>query len=69
LSTTADLKPSNSRISFAKTKHVADYPDFLDVQLDSYKRFTQWDTSPEDRDYYGLQQIFEEHFPIQDARE
>lgn len=69
MSTKADLKPSKERISFARTKKVADYPDFLDVQLDSYRKFTQWDTAPEDRDYFGLQQIFEEHFPIQDTRE
>ncbi|TNE73770.1 DNA-directed RNA polymerase subunit beta [bacterium] len=65
----ANLKPSKERISFARTKTVADYPDFLDVQLESYRRFTQWDTSPEDREYFGLQQIFEEHFPISDTRE
>lgn len=69
MSTIANLKPSNERISFARTKKVADYPDFLDVQLESFRRFTQWDTSPEDREYFGLQQIFEEHFPITDTRE
>lgn len=59
----------SDRISFARTKHVLDYPDFLDIQLESFRRFTQWDVDPEDRDEYGLQEIFHEHFPITDTRE
>ena len=57
------------RRTFARTKQVIDYPDFLDVQLESFRTFTQWDVSPEDRDDFGLQKIFYEYFPITDTRE
>ena len=61
--------PFTNRISFARTKHVIDYPDFLDIQIESFRRFTQWNIQPEERAEEGLQEIFLEHFPIQDSRE
>ncbi|MEX0686870.1 MAG: DNA-directed RNA polymerase subunit beta [Balneolales bacterium] len=64
-----DTLPFSGRISFARTKQVIDYPDFLDIQLESFRRFTQWNIAPEDRKEQGLQQIFMEHFPITDSRE
>jgi DNA-directed RNA polymerase subunit beta len=63
-------KPARlERKSFARTKTVLEYPDFLDIQIESFRRFTQWDVAPEDREYQGLQQIFEDNFPLQDSRE
>ncbi|MEX0927939.1 MAG: DNA-directed RNA polymerase subunit beta [Balneolales bacterium] len=64
-----DTLPFSGRITFARTKQVIDYPDFLDIQLESFRRFTQWNIAPEDRKEQGLQQIFLEHFPITDSRE
>lgn len=61
--------PFTNRYSFADTKKVMDYPDFLDVQLASFENFTQLDVAPEDRKIQGLQKIFDENFPIQDSRE
>jgi DNA-directed RNA polymerase subunit beta len=69
LSNTYQTLPFTERITFARTKHVLDYPDFLDVQLESFRRFTQWNIQPEERAEEGLQEIFLEHFPIQDTRE
>ena len=63
------IQTHTGRISFARTQNVLDYTDFLDVQLESFRRFTQWDIDAEDRDEVGLQKIFLEHFPIQDTRE
>ncbi|MEX0680195.1 MAG: DNA-directed RNA polymerase subunit beta [Balneolales bacterium] len=63
------IQSHTGRISFARTQNILDYPDFLDVQVESFRRFTQWDVDPEDREEIGLQQIFLEHFPIQDTRE
>ena len=63
------IQTHTGRISFARTLHILDYPDFLDVQIESFRRFTQWDIDPEDREETGLQKIFLEHFPIQDTRE
>jgi DNA-directed RNA polymerase subunit beta len=61
--------PFTNRISFGRIKNVVDYPDFLDIQLESFRLFTQWDIAPEDREEKGLQKIFLEHFPITNSRE
>ena len=59
---------SNERISFASSRHLIDYPDFLEVQLKSFQEFFQLDTSPEDREQEGLYKVFSENFPITDTR-
>jgi DNA-directed RNA polymerase subunit beta len=59
---------TQERISFATTKIKVDYPDFLDIQLQSFKDFFQLETSPEDRQNEGLFKVFSENFPITDAR-
>ncbi len=43
-------------------------PDFLDVQLKSFKDFLQLDTPPELRKNDGLYKVFAENFPITDTR-
>ena len=44
------------------------YPDFLDVQLESFRDFLQLDTPPEKRKNDGLYKVFAENFPIADTR-
>ncbi len=61
--------PNTERLSFGKTKPVLDYPDFLDIQLESFEEFVQLDIAPNERESQGLQRIFNENFPIQDTRE
>jgi len=56
------------RITFAKVKPVIDYPDFLDVQLESFREFFQLDTTSESRANEGLFKVFQENFPISDTR-
>ena len=58
-----------ARKDFSKLKNVIDYPDFLDVQLQSYKDFFQLETPPEKRDNEGLFRVFKENFPISDSRD
>ncbi len=63
-------KSNNSeRISFASSKNVIDYPDFLDVQVQSFQDFFQLDTPAENRSKEGLFKVFMENFPISDSRE
>ncbi|MEX1054887.1 MAG: hypothetical protein WED81_02590, partial [Rhodothermales bacterium] len=57
------------RVSFARISTVHDYPDFLEIQLKSFRDFVQDDVAPEEREDIGLQAVFKEHFPIQDSRE
>ena len=56
------------KINFASTKVVAECPDFLDIQLKSFKDFFQLETTPENRQNEGLYKVFAENFPISDAR-
>ncbi|MBX9892260.1 MAG: DNA-directed RNA polymerase subunit beta [Chitinophagaceae bacterium] len=58
----------NNRISFGKTKHLADAPDLLDIQLESFKEFFQLETTPDKRNNEGLFRVFKENFPITDTR-
>ena len=59
---------NNERINFASAKINAEYPDFLDIQLKSFKDFFQLETNPENRANEGLYKVFSENFPITDAR-
>ena len=60
--------PTGGRISFASVKPVIDYPDFLDIQLQSFREFFQIDTTSERRAHEGLYKVFLENFPINDTR-
>ncbi|HYQ86448.1 MAG TPA: DNA-directed RNA polymerase subunit beta [Bacteroidota bacterium] len=60
---------ANGRITFAKIPAIVDYPDLLNVQLESWDHFLQASVSPDKRVNKGLQQIFKMNFPITDARE
>ena len=58
----------NQRTSFASIKNQLAYPDFLEVQLKSFRDFFQLDTPPERRKNEGLYRVFAENFPIADTR-
>ncbi len=56
------------RVNFASSKKVIDYPDFLDVQLESFREFFQLETTSDNRHQEGLFKVFSENFPISDSR-
>ena len=58
----------NQRINFASVRNPMPCPDFLEVQLKSFKDFLQLDTPPEKRKNEGLYRVFSENFPIADTR-
>ncbi|MBC5992913.1 DNA-directed RNA polymerase subunit beta [Pontibacter cellulosilyticus] len=60
---------TTDRINFASIKQVIDYPDFLDVQVQSFQDFFQLETPAENRAQEGLFKVFAENFPISDSRE
>ena len=62
------LNTESQRISKKKKKNPFPYPDFLEVQLKSFKDFFQLDTATEHRRNEGLYKVFSENFPIQDTR-
>ncbi|MFN4286340.1 MAG: DNA-directed RNA polymerase subunit beta [Lacibacter sp.] len=59
---------ANKRINFGKVKHLADIPDLLGIQIQSFKDFFQLETTPDKRNNEGLFKVFKENFPITDTR-
>jgi DNA-directed RNA polymerase subunit beta len=41
------------RVNFASVKQALDYPDFLDVQLESFREFFQLETTSDNRHTEG----------------
>ena len=56
------------RVNFASVKNPLPYPDFLEVQLKSFRDFLQLDTPPEKRNNDCHYKVFAENFPIADTR-
>ena len=56
------------RVNFGKIKLPGEYPDLLEIQLKSFWEFFQLETTPENRINEGLYKVFQENFPITDAR-
>ncbi|MCU0665794.1 MAG: DNA-directed RNA polymerase subunit beta [Candidatus Omnitrophica bacterium] len=53
------------RKSFARLKQVHELPHLLDIQTESYHDFLQTDLPVAQRQRVGLQEVFEEIFPIE----
>ena len=58
----------SNRINFASSSDGLEYPDFLDIQVKSFKDFFQLETKSDERSDEGLYKTFLENFPISDAR-
>ena len=58
----------NQRINFSAMQKQMPYPDFLEIQLKSFRDFFQIDSTPEVRHKEGLFKVFSENFPIADTR-
>ena len=61
-------KTATGRVNFGKIHDVADTPDLLAIQLQSFKDFFQLETTPDKRNNEGLFRVFKENFPISDTR-
>ena len=59
---------SKERINFGKIDLQVASPKLLDIQVESYKEFIQLETIAENRSNEGLYRVFQENFPITDAR-
>ncbi len=69
MATLAKVKKDRpERIHFGKIVLNTEYPDLLDIQLKSFQEFFQLETTPENRSNEGLYRVFQENFPITDAR-
>jgi DNA-directed RNA polymerase subunit beta len=63
------LDSKTGRYSFAAINEVVEYPDLLNIQIESFENFLQEKISPAKRKNKGLQQVFLQNFPITDTRE
>ncbi|MCC6257989.1 MAG: DNA-directed RNA polymerase subunit beta [Chitinophagaceae bacterium] len=59
---------SAQRINFGKVEFLAETPDLLGIQIQSFKDFFQLETTPDKRNVEGLFRVFKENFPITDTR-
>ena len=59
---------TTERIDFSSLSARFQYPDFLDIQLESFRKFFQLETTPENKNEEGLHRVFSENFPITDTR-
>ena len=63
------IDPKTGRHSFGTINEVVEYPDLLNVQIESFEHFLQEKIAPTKRKNRGLQQVFLQNFPITDTRE
>ena len=58
------LKKPPQRVSFRESKEIIGLPNLIEIQLKSYKQFLQVDKLPHERENCGLEEVFNEIFPI-----
>lgn len=58
------LNKPPKRVSFREKKDIIDLPNLLEIQIKSYNQFLQIDQLPNERENIGLQEVFNEIFPI-----
>lgn len=51
-------------MSFIEKEEIIDLPNLIEVQIKSYNQFLQADKLPHERENIGLQEVFNEVFPI-----
>ncbi len=68
MTNTGIVRAEERRVNFGKIKLSGVDPDLLEIQLQSFQEFFQLETTPENRGNEGLFRVFQENFPITDAR-
>ena len=58
------LKRPPHRISFQEKEEIIDLPNLIEIQLKSYHQFLQRDLLPHERENIGLEEVYQEIFPI-----
>ncbi|MHA1550010.1 MAG: DNA-directed RNA polymerase subunit beta, partial [Alphaproteobacteria bacterium] len=61
------MKQYNLRHSFHKAKSPIDLPNFIELQEKSFNSFLQANVKPEERKIQGLQEVFQDIFPVIDS--
>ena len=63
----AITNPYAERQSFEKTKSEIEFPDLLSVQVDAFQSFIQENELEDERLNIGLEEVFNNVFPIEDS--
>jgi DNA-directed RNA polymerase subunit beta len=58
------VAPRMERVSLATISDPHELPNLIDIQTRSYAEFLQWEVPPDERKSLGLQEVFDEVFPI-----
>ncbi len=58
------VAPRMERVSLATIADPHELPNLIDIQTKSYADFLQWEIPPDERKSVGLQEVFDEVFPI-----
>ena len=64
---TAITNPYTERQSFEKTKSEIEFPDLLSVQVDAFQSFIQENELEDERLNIGLEEVFNNVFPLEDS--
>ncbi len=54
------------RHNFARIQVIDEIPNLIEIQKNSFESFIQWDTAPAQREVRGLEEVFQDVFPIAD---
>ncbi len=55
-----------NRKNFAQIPTVIDIPNLIEIQKKSFEHFLQWEVAPGERKSQGLEEVFQDIFPISD---
>ena len=58
------LRKPPHRVSFKESREIIDLPNLIEIQIKSFKQFLQTHLLPHERKNVGLQEVFNEIFPI-----
>ncbi len=58
------LKKPPRRVSFTEQEEIIDLPNLIEVQIKSYRDFLQLDTLESERESVGIEEVFQEIFPV-----
>ncbi len=54
------------RLNFSKIPAVIEIPNLIEIQVKSFENFLQSQIAPEKRNLQGLEEVFQDVFPISD---
>ena len=54
------------RLNFSKIPAVIEIPNLIEIQVKSFEYFLQSQIAPEKRNLQGLEEVFQDVFPISD---